>query len=91
MPFIAALLGPELNDFPIPAVPGVAGQSFVMRFIETGDPDQVAQIVGMAGIRPTLVREFKPPSALGNAGLQRALHGVAGQIIGTVVHAQIQQ
>jgi hypothetical protein len=48
-----------LNDFPIPAVLGVAGQSFVMRFIETGDPDQVAQIVGMAGIRPTLVREFK--------------------------------
>jgi hypothetical protein len=54
---------------------------FEMLFIKPRDADQVAELVGIAGEHLPFVREFIPSNTFCDSSLQRALHGVSGQII----------
>ena|ERR1700744_3320948 len=79
MPSISALFRPGLYYIPIRSEVRALTSAFETRFIETRNPDEIQQFVGMAGLHLLSVREFVPPSSLGDTGRECALHCVAGQ------------
>lgn len=69
MPAVSTLLRPELNDIPIVSEISVCGNPVDKLLINAGDPDQFSQVMGVARLHLSLVREFPSAWALGDASL----------------------
>jgi hypothetical protein len=84
--FVTALLRPYLGDLPIVAKAGVLEGSFKI-CIKARNPDQVPQIMRITSVGPPLVWKFVPLTSFRNASFERALHGVASQVISAVIQS----
>ena len=88
--FVAALFRPFLSNSPILSKAYILSTSFKM-CVKSRNGDQSPQIMRVAGVGPPLVWKFVPLTAFRNTSLQRAFHGVAGQVICAVIQSQLQE
>ena len=78
---VSALFRPGLNKVPIRFKIRVLADLLDVCVIKPRNPDQFPQIMRMAGLHLLLIRELVPLSSLCDARLERALHGIACQIV----------
>ena len=90
-PSVPALFGPRLNSIPTPSEVQVLANPFETGLIKARNLDQFPQLVRIARLHPLLVWEFKALSSLCDAGLERALHCIASQVVCAVKQAQPKQ
>jgi hypothetical protein len=77
---VSALFRPGLNKIPVVPESRVLFSVLSARFVQSGDLNQLKQVMGMARFNLFLVREFAPSSSFGDASLKRTLHAIPSQV-----------